>query len=119
VRDLIDCDKNMLAMPVRPISSVMMPIAVVVLMPVWVVPVIFLYDHGFSFSNGSSSDYGPEDQKNLCVRSGYHLQIFSEGAHSPRDCGLISQEHGTGLPNPGCDVQIYKNAGTTGYRRLY
>jgi hypothetical protein len=62
VRSLIDCDENMLATPVRPISSVMTPISVVVIMPVRVVPVVFPYDHGISFSS-NSSDYGPENKQ--------------------------------------------------------
>jgi hypothetical protein len=53
---LIDRNENMLAVPVCPIPSVMMPISIMVMMPVWMVPVVFLYYHGRSLSGERSSD---------------------------------------------------------------
>jgi hypothetical protein len=68
---LIDRDENMLAVPVCPISSVVMPISITVMMPVWMVPVIFRYYYGCSFSSGCSPDYRPANHqgKKQCLHN--------------------------------------------------
>jgi hypothetical protein len=68
---LIDRDENMLAVPVCPISSVVMPISITVMMPVWMVPVIFRYYYGCSFSSGCSSDCSPANHqgKKQCLHN--------------------------------------------------
>jgi hypothetical protein len=60
---LIDRNENMLAVPVCPIPSVMMPISIMVMMPVWMVPIVFRYHHGRSLSGQRSSDCRPANHQ--------------------------------------------------------
>jgi hypothetical protein len=63
----------MLAMPVRPVSSVMTPVPVMVMMPVRIVPVVFLYYHGFSFTGRSSSD---DNSDNPRAKNNVFMKIY-------------------------------------------